>query len=370
MNGYHPSRVEIDINRLQLNISIVRNFIGKSLYCLPVKANAYGHGLEKIAKASLEAGVDFLAVACLQEGVLLRKAGIESPIIVFGAFHENQIEDLIRYDLQFSISSQLKARWVKEVCEKIGKTCQVHIEVDTGIQRTGVRPATALFLLEYIYSSPVFEPVGIYSHFATGDGPGHPFVYHQIELFNELKRHPDLVDKKLIWHLANSGGTAYYPESHFDMVRPSLLTFGYLMDELPSALSGIAPCFSLKSHVSYFKVVEKGKGISYDHTYTTEKESRIVTVPVGYGDGYPRALSNKAEVLIRGKRYKIAGTICMDQFMVDIGNDEVFVGDEVVLIGTQGEEQITAKHLATLCDTNPREILCLLNNRLPRKFSP
>ena len=368
---YHPSRLEINVDQLKKNIGIIRKYLKNTLYCFPVKANAYGHGMDIVSKAAEESNVDFLAVACLREGIALREFGIKIPIIVFGAFHEHQIESFIDHDLQFTISSLLKAQWVLEKCNAMQKKCSIHLEVDTGIQRTGVRPSTAMTLLDFINSQSCFNLVGIYSHFATADSPNDPFAYEQIQEFNKLSSHPIFKNKNIIWHLANSGGTAYYPESHFNMVRPSLLTFGYLPDSnvIPKGLEELAPCLTLKSQVSYFKVVEAGKGISYGHTYVTKKQSRIVTVPVGYGDGYPRALSNIAEVLIRGKRYPIAGTICMDQFMVDIGDDEVFVGEEVVLIGKQGKEYISAVELATLCNTNPREIFCSLNNRLERKVT-
>lgn len=364
---YHPSWIEIDTNQLKKNIQIVRKFIGKALYCLPVKANAYGHGLEIVAHVAQEMQIDYLAVACLQEGIALRQSGIKLPIIVFGAFHENQIEDLINFNLEFTISSMLKARWVKEKCEKLQRNCSVHLEVDTGIQRTGVRPETALDIFQYLDQHTCFRIVGIYSHFASSDLPNHSFAQLQIQKFNALKQNPLFQHKKIIWHLANTGGTAYYPEAHYNMVRPSFLTFGYVMGEIPEKLKGIAPCFSLKSQISFFKVVEEGEGISYDHTYITKKKSRIVTIPVGYGDGFIRKLSNCGHVLIRGKKYPIAGTICMDQFMVDIGDDEAFVGEEVVLIGNQGDKEISALEIAKITEANPREVLTLLNDRLPRK---
>ena len=164
--------------------------------------------------------------------------------------------------------------------------------------------------------------------------------------------------------MANSGGAYYYPESQLDMVRPGKLAFGYFQTDKPLT----KPIFSIKARVSYFKVVQKGQGISYGHRFTTTEDTRIVTVPIGYGDGYRRALSNKGKVLIHGKYYPIVGVICMDQFMVDIGQDSVYVGDEVVLVGKQGDEEITLSQLATLCDTVPSEILVNFNDRLPHLY--
>jgi len=362
----HPSWIEVDLAQFRKNIAIIRKHIGRSLFCLPIKANAYGHGLCPMGKAAQEAGIDYLAVAHLQEGMKLRQEGVTLPILVLGAIHEDQIDDLINYDLEFTISSKFKAELVEKKCQ--GRACRVHLEVDTGMQRTGVRPETAKTLLLYLRSLKNIKVVGIYSHLATADQPQDPLAKKQIEAFQELI--DAFKEVPLIRHLANSGGTAYFPEAHLDMVRPSLLTFGYLPETCPTALEEIAPCFSLKAKVSYFKVVQPGEGISYGHSFVTEKQTRIVTIPVGYGDGYRRSLSNQGSVLIRGKRFPICGTICMDQFMVDIGDHEVFVGDEVVLIGKQGTEEITLKEVANLCQTIPYEILCLLNERIPRIYKP
>ncbi len=352
----HPTWIEIDVAQFKNNLSIVRKHIGKSRFCLPVKANAYGHGLVGIAKA---AGglVDCLGVSCLQEGVTLRKAGIAAPILVLGAIHEDQVDDLVRFNLEFSISSKFKADLV---AKRLRGKCHVHLEVETGMQRTGVRCSTAIQLIQHLKTLSCLEVVGVYSHLATSDLPNDLTALRQIKDFQDLVSQPPF--QGLIAHIANSGGVANYPESHLDMVRPGLMVYGY------SSLPGLAPCFSLKSKVSYFKVVPKGSGISYGHTYTTQKETRIVTVPIGYGDGYRRALSNRGSVLIRGKRFPIAGAICMDQFMVDVGDSEVYVGDEVVLIGRQGAVEIKLTEIAHLCDTIPYEVLCLFNERIPRFY--
>ncbi|MGD0665167.1 MAG: alanine racemase [Rhabdochlamydiaceae bacterium] len=356
----HPSWIEIDLKQFKKNIGIIRAHIGGSLYCLPVKANAYGHGLCAIGKAAEEAGVDYLGVAHLQEGIQLRQAGVKLPILVLGAIHEDQISELINYNMEFSISSKFKADLVASKCKEMNQSCRVHLEVDTGMQRTGVRYETALHLYEHIKTLGGVEVVGVYSHLATADS----FADKQIEIFKALMQEPPFQGAKLIRHIANSGGVTHFSKSHLDMVRPSLMTFGYASDSFKE----IAPCFSLKSKVSYFKVVEKGEGVSYGHSYYTTKRTRIVTIPIGYGDGFRRALSNRGSVLIRGKKYPIVGTICMDQFMVDAGDDEMYVGDEVVLIGKQGNEEILLTDIAKLCDTIPYEVLCLFNERLPRVY--
>lgn len=362
----HPSWIEVDLGQFRRNVEIIRRFIGTTRFCLPVKANAYGHGLTAMGRAAQDAGLDYLGVAHSSEGVQLREAGVTLPILVLGAIHEDQIPDLIRHGLEASVSSRYKADLVAAACARLGAACRVHLEVDTGMQRTGVRPATAVELFRHLKGLPGVEVVGIYSHLATADAPGDPFALRQVGAFDALLRDPVFAGAGLLRHLCNSGGTAHYPQAHYDMVRPSIMVFGYPPEGAPEALAGLRPCFSLKSKVSYFKVVEAGQGISYGHTHVTERRTRIVTVPVGYGDGYRRALSNRASVLIRGRRFPIVGTICMDQLMVDVGDAEVRVGDEVVLIGRQGEAEIPLVEIARLCGTIPYEILCQFNGRIPR----
>jgi alanine racemase len=363
----HPTWIEIDLIQFHKNIYLLKTYLGKCLYCLPIKANAYGHGLCPIGKAAEEAGVDYLAVAHLEEGKELRKAGILIPILVLGALHENQIPDLIAYGLEFTISSKYKADLVANICYSLKKTCKIHLEVDTGMQRTGVRPKTAIALFDHLKNLACFEIIGLYSHFATADRKEDPFMQEQLKKFDDLIAYLPK-ETPLIRHISNSNGAIFFPLSHLDMVRPALATFGYISKEAPEPLHEIAPCFTLKSKVSYFKVVEEGEGIGYGHTYTTSTKTRIVTIPIGYGDGYRRSLSNKGSVLIRGKRFPIVGTICMDQLMVDVGLQEVYVGDEVVLIGKQQEEEISLEEVSYLAETIPYEILCNFNNRIPRIY--
>jgi alanine racemase len=364
----HPAWIEIDLHQFKQNIYIIRDWVGKRLLCLPVKSNAYGHGLIPIARAAMQAGVDYLAVSCLQEGALLRQAGISLPIMVLGAIHEAQVAELLQYDLECTVASFLKAELLSRQCLLLQKKCKVHLEVDTGMQRTGVRTETAIKLLEFLLNSHAFEIVGIYSHFATADEPNNSFANAQINEFKEFIDKCCPKNKNIICSLANSGGVCYYPESYLDMVRPGLLCFGVYPDDAQQQPKGIRSILSLKAKISYFKTVTKDSGISYGHTYRTSQDSRVVTVPVGYGDGYRRALSNCGPVLIRGKRYAVSGSICMDQFMVDIGQTEAYVGDIVTLIGKDGEQEVTIQELSQLCNTIPYEILCGFNNRQPRLY--
>ncbi|MEN9654189.1 MAG: alanine racemase [Chlamydiota bacterium] len=361
----HPAWIEVNLRQFQKNIRAIRSRVGSARVCLPVKANAYGHGLIRMAQNAVEAGVDALGVAFLSEAAALRHAGVTIPIVVFGAIHENQIPDLIDLQLEFSISSRFKAELVSRYCRQTGRLCKVHIEVDTGMQRTGLRPESAVSLIRELRQEPHLEVVGVYSHLATSDRPGDPFAMQQIDAFYALQKK---VGREETWHLANSGGVAYYPDAYFDMVRPGLLAYGYYPDGRDDPRGDIAPCFALKAKISYFKVVLPNTGISYGHTYRTAQQTRVVTVPVGYGDGYRRGLSNVASVAIRGKKYPIAGTICMDQFMVDIGQDEAYVGDEVTLIGTSGPVSITLQELTAKLNTTLHDTLSGWHDRLPRIY--
>lgn len=367
----HPAWVEIDITQFKQNLIAIKQHIGShTKLCVPVKANAYGHGLVNIGHACAEVGADYLAVSCLQEGKVLRKANINIPILVLGAIHIDQISDFIHYDLEFTIASHYKARIVAETCKKLDKTVKVHLEIDTGMQRTGVRIETAPQVLNYMQEAGCFLVKGVYSHLATADEPKHIFSSVQTEKFlNFLQRYNLINNLDVICHLANSAGVACLSDTHLDMVRPGLLAFGYYpRNDIPDNLRTIKPCFSIKAKVSYFKSVPAGSGVSYNHTYITSSPTNLLTIPIGYGDGLRRSLSNKGSILLNGKRYPIVGTVCMDQLMVDIGSDSGYVGEVVTIVGRDQEQEISIEEISKLCDTIPYEILCGFNDRLPRLY--
>lgn len=373
----HNASIVVDKSRFIQNLQTISRWVnhnqeGKQRvkFCLPVKANAYGHGLVRMAQLA-EEYVDYLAVACLSEGVALRQNGIKKPILVFGAFSQEQIYDLIINNLEITISSVLKAKLVIDLCQKLKLYCRVHVKVDTGMNRVGVRPEKASELINFIHDSGCMELTGVYSHLASSDKPNDDFTYGQIKQFKEVVTWVKKINPEVICHLANSGGVCYYPDSYLDMVRPGISSYGYHPGDyaLDSILNTIGPCFSLKSQIIYFKTVAKNSGISYNQKYITSSQTRIVTIPLGYGDGYPRILSNCGEVLIHGHKYPIAGTICMDMFMADIGpNGIAFVGDEVVLIGHQGANEITLESVAKKCMTITYEILCGFTERIVRIY--
>ncbi len=363
----YSSWIEIDLKQFKKNISVIKSYIGNTLLCITVKANAYGHGLIEISKIAQDQKVDYLAVANLLEGIELRNANINLPILVLGTFHEDQISDLIECDLEITISSFFKAKLVKEYCSKHNKKCKVHLKIDTGLRRIGIRPLTGIELYKYLKNEKCFILKGVFSHFACSEEKNHSMNDIQLKAFNDFldKIQPD---QSVIYHFANSGAICNINNCFKDMVRLGALPFGCYTKKVPKELEEIKSMFSVKSKVSFFKVVQKNEGISYGHTYITKNQTRIVTIPIGYGDGFPRRLSNKGQVLIRGKRFPIVGIICMDQLMVDIGKNEAFIGDEVVLIGSQQNEKIEILEIANLCDTISYEILCSFNERLPRVY--
>lgn len=369
----HPAWIEIDTAQLRKNLQIIRQHIGKHpKLLLPVKANAYGHGLVPTAQHTADL-VDYFGVSCLQEGAILREAGIVNPILVMGAIHAEQVHALAQYNLEVTISSLYKAKLLAEKSEQIHLSApiKVHLEIDSGMNRTGMRVSTAPAVIEYIRNNSCIDFVGIYSHFATAATPDDPFFNEQSETFLQfLQQHNLTDDSSVLCHFANSAAVACHPETHLDMVRPGLLSYGYYpRKDLPSNLHGIQPCFAVKARVSYFKTIMVGHGVSYNHSYKAKKQSRILTIPLGYGDGYRRALSNKSTVILKGKHYPVVGDVCMDQFMVDIGDDSGYVGDVVTIIGEDNGASITMEQISDTCDTIPYEILCGFNDRLPRIFT-
>ncbi len=363
----HATIIEVDAGAFIKNLAAIRQTVGQVKICLPVKANAYGHGIVKMAQIA-EEYVDYLAVACLDEGEILRQNGISKPILVFGAFGEEDVPGLIANNLEITISSTLKATQVTNYCKKSGKTARVHIKVDTGMNRVGVRVTTAPELFRYVLSMPELNLTGVYSHLTSADDNDSQATLEQIAKFETIVELAKTLKPDIICHLANSAGVCYYPQSYLDMVRPGILSYGYFPNQAVATLplNHIKPCFSLKSRIIYTKVVEPGQGISYNSRYITQNTTRVITIPIGYGDGYPRMLSNSGEVLLRGNKY----TICMDMLMVDIGKHGVgYVGDEIVLIGKQDKQEITLHRVADRCQTIIYEILCGFNGRIPRVYN-
>jgi alanine racemase len=364
-----PTAVEVDLDAMRFNVRQVKAAIGGARIMASVKANAYGHGLLRTSRELIRSGVDQLGVAFLEEGIALRKAGIDAPILVLGGIIGNQISHFLEYGLQLTASSVFKLRQIEDVAAAMGLRAQVHLKLDTGMGRIGIRPENADALFAAAVESPHCELSGVFSHFASSHAVDGSFTRRQLDAFlNALEFFPLHGVPMPTRHIANSGAILQHPDTILDMVRPGIMLYGvYPGPEVRKSIA-IRPTLSFKTRVVYFKAVPRGYAIGYDQTWTAPSDTRIVTLPVGYGDGYPRSLSNNGDVLIHGRRHRIVGMISMDQCMIEIGHASAFNGDEVVLIGRQGDELITIEEIAQRAGTIPYEILTNINTRVPRRY--
>ena len=365
-----PSRIVVDLSAVGDNLRAIRARVGVPVMGI-VKANAYGHGLVPVARHLEACGVDRLGVAFVEEGIALRRAGIRLPILVLGGIFGPQVADYLRHELEITVSSLDKLRQVEAVAEALGQRARVHLKIDTGMERIGVHSYSCAGFIEAAAASRWCDIVGVYSHLACADDPGSPMTDRQVERFAEACAHFTRIGAPMpLRHLANSGGVLHAPGTWLDLVRPGIILYGVLPDPASQATLALRPALSLVSRVVYFKVVRAGGTVSYGATWTAATDTRIATIPVGYGDGYPRALSSRGEVLLRGHRRPIAGRVCMDQFMVDLGPDgTAYNEDEVVLVGRHDDGQaIRVEDIARQAGTIPYEILTGLNERIPRAY--
>ncbi len=364
-----PTHALIDLGALRRNYRALHVLAGGRQIMAVVKANAYGHGLIDSARALVEEGVASFGVGFLEEGIELRRAGIRTPILVLGGVVGYQSALFLEYDLEITISSPALARRVADEVRVQGHRAKVHLKIDTGMGRIGVSWANAMSFIEEVLSLAELDVVGIYSHFATADEEDPSFTNKQLERFNQVLLQLDKLGHSFPQvHIANSGALFQHDKSLFNTVRLGISLYGcHPSDETRVPIS-LEPVMSLMSEVVFVKRVPEGAPISYGCTWRAPKETTIATIPIGYGDGYPRALSNKGQVLIRGKRMPVVGTVCMDQLMVDCGEERVEVGDPVALIGSQGEERISAEEVARWLNTIPYEVTTQINTRVPRVF--
>jgi alanine racemase len=365
-----PTLVEVDLRRLAENFRKIQAKVAPAKMMPILKANAYGHGLVKVASLMQSLGADYLGVAVLEEGILLRENGITIPILVLGGILGNQLPHFIKHDLTITASSIEKLWQVDEVAEQLGVTARVHLKIDTGLERIGIHYYSAEGLLQTAIQCKHIDVEGIFSHFANAEAADLSYPRLQLERFHEVlyfhEKHS--LPPPRLRHMANSGGILQLPEAYFDIVRPGLLLYGVYPDPATCRIIQVQPALSWKSRVVYFKVIKPGHPVGYGSTWETDHMVRAVTIPVGYGDGYFRSMSTKAYVVIRGVKYPVVGEISMDQIVVNIEWDSAYNDDEVVLIGEMDEELITVEDLATWAGTIPYEILTNINTRVPRVY--
>jgi alanine racemase len=368
VGGIRATWAEVNLKHLEENLTVIKKRVAPAKLMLVVKANAYGHGLVPVSQA-LAAKADYVGVAVLEEGVLLRDLGIKAPIIVLGGIWNEQIQRYLKHDLTLTASSVGKLEQINSVAGQMGLKAKVHLKIDTGMERIGIHYYNAPLLQEMALKCQNVEVEGIFSHFANADSPDLTDAKLQLERFNEILRFYERRSLPMpIRHIANSAAVLQLPESYLDMVRPGIILYGvYPSPEIAHNLE-VKPALAWKSRVVYFKVVQSGHPVSYGSTWRPDHDVRVVTVPVGYGDGYFRNMSNRAQVIIRGRKYQQVGTICMDQIMVNLERDSAFNGDEVTLLGENGVEKITAEDLAEWAGTISYEILTNINTRVPRLY--
>jgi alanine racemase len=364
-----PTRIRVDLDALTHNLRAIRTHTGVPVMGI-VKANAYGHGLVPVALHLQAQGIEQLGVAFLEEGVALRRAGVQVPVLVMGGIFGPQVAQFIQHDLEITVSSLAKLRQVEAAAESLRRKAIIHLKIDTGMERIGVHSYRAGPFIEAAVASRWCEVKGVYSHLACADDPESAMTAQQLQRFLDACAHFERIGAPMpIRHLANSGGVLHFPATHLDMLRPGIALYGVLPDTTSRRTLDLRPVLSLVSQVVYFKVVPAGHPVSYGATWAPAQDTRIVTIPIGYGDGFPRSLSSRGEALIRGQRYSIVGRICMDQFMLDLGpQGTAYNEDVVVLIGRQGEEEISCEAVAQAAGTIPYEILVGLNGRIPRQY--
>lgn len=367
MEAIRPTHVEVNLGAIAHNFAAIRAHVGAADVMPVVKANAYGHGIVEVSQHLVQHGATSLGVALLEEAIVLRQAGIAVPILVFGGVATRQIPQFIAHDLMMTASSIDKLRQIDDAAAAAQVKARVHLKIDTGMERIGVHWYSAEKLLEASLGFANVEVAGIYSHFASSDTEDLSSAKEQLSRFLEaLEFYPQRGLKPPQRHIANSGGILQLPESHLDLVRPGIMLYGVYPSRETQQTIALKPALSWKSQVVFFKVVQPGNPVSYGSTWLTDHPVRVVTVPVGYGDGYFRALSNRAQVLICGQRHPIVGRVCMDQFMVNLEWGTAYNGDAVTLIGSDGIAMITVQDVADWAGTIPYEVLTNINGRVPR----
>lgn len=366
-----PTTARIDLAALEHNLSLVRKMVGEKvrLLCV-VKAHAYGHGIKEVSRKLVSCGVDYLGVATVDEAVTLRNClSPDVSILVLGSIFKEETDEVLKYGVTQTIADRNIASALSQSAKRFNKTVKAHIKVDTGMGRIGIWHEDAIDFIKWVKGLGGIDIEGIWTHLSSADEDA-AFTNEQIYIFRELIRKLEAGGINIsLKHAANSMAVIGFKLAHLNLVRPGLVLYGlYPRNDLKEKTNFI-PVMTIKTRIVFLKEVPKGRFISYGKRFTTHRLTKIATLPIGYGDGYPRVLSNKASVLIRGVRAPVVGAVCMDQIMVDVGHIQgVSVGDEVVLLGRQGVNQICAEELAELSDTIPYEIVCSIAPRVPRAY--
>ena len=368
-----PTRAEVDLSAIQENVRQAVRLAGAAQVMAVVKADAYGHGVVPVARTALSAGAAWLGVAVPEEGVLLRQAGLSCPILVLGPTPPEQADISAEHGLDQCVSDAAQILPLNEAGRTHERTIAVHLKVDTGMGRVGIPPAEAAAIAERILAAPALRLAGLMTHLAEAEGEDLAFTAGQLARFREAARAVQAIrGLRPLLHAANSAGLLYHPAARLDLVRPGIMLYGCPPRGTPQPDDPpLRPALRFRTAVSQVKTVPAGTRLSYGRTFVTRRQTRVATLPVGYADGFWRALSNAGVVLIQGRRVPIVGRVCMDMTLVDATEiPEVRPGDEAVLIGRQGDAEITADEVAAQLGTISYEVLCRIGPRVPRTYLP
>lgn len=374
LSHLRPTRAEINLDKIEHNLSEFRRLLGPDVQIMAVvKADGYGHGAVEVARVALRAGASSLGVAYIDEGAALRRAGIKVPILLLGYTDPADASALMEYRLTPALFDLETARLLSRSFSEQGKRWPVHLKIDTGMGRIGISPAESVEFMVTLSHLPGLKLEGVFTHLSSADEEeGGAYTAGQLRLFEGVMagaRERGIFPS--VYHAANSAAAMLYPQSRYNLVRIGISLYGcYPSPWLQKRTTvELQPAMSLKSKIVYLKEVPPQTPLGYGRTYRTAKKSTIATVPVGYADGYHRSLSNRGEVLVRGRRAPVVGRICMDQMMIDVSHiGGVAPGDEVVLYGSQGPERIAVEEVARLLGTINYELLCHVGKRVPRCY--
>lgn len=370
-----PVWAEVDLDAIAANVATLRAMVAPARFCAVVKADGYGHGSASVARAALAGGADVLGVALVAEGAVLREAGLQAPILVLSQASTDELDALVAADLDATVYTSQGIADLAAAARSAGRTgdraVRAHLKVDTGMHRVGVGPADAVALASQIVDTDGLHLGSVFTHCAVADEPENPFTDEQVRRYQAVLDELGAAGIDVaLRHAANTAAAIAHPASRFDLVRCGIGVYG--LDPSPelAGLVPLRPALSLRAKVSHVKAVAAGEGISYGLRYRPDHSTTIATVPLGYADGVPRGLAAAGgQVLIGGRRRPIAGTVTMDQLMVDCADDAIAVGDEVVLLGGQGDEEIPVADWAERLGTIGYEIVCGISLRVPRRYT-
>ncbi len=363
-----PTYLEINLAQLRRNIDNIRDHVRPAKVMAVVKANAYGHGVDRVAPF-IEPYADYLGVAIVEEGIHLRSIGVRKPILVMGPSLPEQVQAFLEHDLTMAVSSPELMEAAEEMAATAHKNLKVHLKIDTGMERIGMHEYEARPFIEKSLACRHLEIEGIFTHFANSESADLSHARLQIERFREVLGLYDKLKAPVpsLRHMANSGAILQLPDSHLDMVRPGIMFYGIYPGPDVKRTVEVRPAATWHSRVAFSKMTQPGRPVSYGSLWQSSVPTRIVTIPCGYADGYFRRMTNRAQVIVNGRKYAQVGRICMDQFMVNLGNDDAQVGDPVLLLGEDGSgERVSAEDLAQWAGTNEYEVMTNISARVPR----